>query len=112
MQTRHPDASLRVTSLDTEYYFASISFPPMKALYGNRPASKKELGWPGAGVLIERPSHLWALYEAVLKKYNNGFNQGRLLGPSKSGKTKQYPRFKTTQTYRVVNFKAFTSPLP
>ncbi|KAG0434944.1 hypothetical protein HPB47_018773 [Ixodes persulcatus] len=112
METRHPDASLRATSLDVEYFYAYNSFPPMKALYGNRPASGKELGWPGAGVLIKRPWNGWALDEALLKKYNDGFNPGRLLSAPKRSKSKQYPRFKTTQTYLVTNFKAFTAPLP
>ncbi|KAG0445677.1 hypothetical protein HPB47_019384 [Ixodes persulcatus] len=112
MQTRHPDASLRATSLDVEYFYAYNSFPPMRALYGNRPASGKELGWPGAGVLIKRPGHGWALDEALFKKYNDGFNPGRLLSAPKISKSKQYPRFKTTQTYLVKNFKAFTAPLP
>ncbi|XP_040079498.1 alpha-(1,6)-fucosyltransferase-like [Ixodes scapularis] len=112
MQTQHPDASLRATSLDVEYFFAFVSFPPLKALYANRPASEEELGWPGAGVLIKRPSHFWAFYYALNRKYNYGFNPGRLLSASKKSKAKQYPRFKTTQTYPVTNFKAFTAPLP
>ncbi|XP_042145208.1 alpha-(1,6)-fucosyltransferase-like [Ixodes scapularis] len=111
MQTRHPDASLRVTSLDVEYFYAYNSFPPMKALYGNRPASARELGWPGAGVLIKRPGAGWAIATALFKRYNDGFNPGRLLSASKRSKSKQYPRFKTTQTYFVTNFKAFTAPL-
>ncbi|CAN7941908.1 unnamed protein product, partial [Ixodes hexagonus] len=110
MQTRHPDGSMMATSLDVEYFFAFISFPRLKTLYGNQPASARELGWSKPGLLIERPWDNWALNEAIRKKYNDGFNPGRKVGASKAENPKLFPRFKATQTYRVANFTAFTSP--
>ncbi|XP_042149563.1 alpha-(1,6)-fucosyltransferase-like [Ixodes scapularis] len=110
MQVRHPDASLKTVSLDVEYFFAFVSFPPRKTLEENRPALPHELGWSGKGQLIEAPSKYVSVDEAVKKKFADGFSMGRVQGRATKDALSVFPRFKTTQTYSVADYAAFAAP--
>ncbi|CAN8003953.1 unnamed protein product [Ixodes hexagonus] len=112
MQARHPDASLMAASLDVEYFYAYVPFPPRRTLQANTPSFASELGWSKPGVLIERPGTFALLEEAKLKKNADGFSTGRIASNAAIGRTTVFPVFKTMRTYRVANYSAFaTSPL-
>ncbi|CAN7994530.1 unnamed protein product [Ixodes pacificus] len=110
MQVRHPDASLKTVSLDVEYFFAFVPFPPRKTLDENRPALPHELGWSGKGQLIEAPGKYVAVDEAMKKKFADGFSMGRVQGRATKDALSVFPRFKTTQTYSVADYAAFSAP--
>ncbi|KAG0442860.1 hypothetical protein HPB47_015544, partial [Ixodes persulcatus] len=110
MQVRHPDASLKTVSLDVEYFFAFVPFPPRKTLDENRPALPHELGWSGKGQLIEAPGKYVAVDEAMKKKFADGFSMGRVQGRASKDALSAFPRFKTTQTYSVADYAAFAEP--
>ncbi|CAN7939557.1 unnamed protein product, partial [Ixodes hexagonus] len=106
MQARHPDASLMASSLDVEYFYAYVPFPPRKTLQANTPSFASKLGWSRPGVLIERPGTFASLVEAKLKKNADGFSTGHVVGAAASKKTTVFPLFKTVQAYRVANYSA------
>ncbi|CAN7940867.1 unnamed protein product, partial [Ixodes hexagonus] len=108
MQTRHPDASLMAASLDVEYFYAYVPFPPRKTLQANKASFASELGWSRPGVLIERPGTLASLVEAKLKNAD-GFSMGNIAGTAATKKAIVFPLFKTVQTYRVANYSALST---
>lgn len=105
MQSRHPDASARVASLDVDYNYAYVAFPPRRTLYTNNPAFKNELGWSRAGSLVAKLDDYDSRTEAKQKKFNDGFTTGSLVGGSKKPNT-VFPKFKATQMYKVANYSA------
>ncbi|XP_064462436.1 alpha-(1,6)-fucosyltransferase-like isoform X3 [Ornithodoros turicata] len=105
MQTLHSDATSRAVSVDIDYFYAYVPFPPSKALFHNWAHLDSELDFD-RGQLIEKPESLSALHEAVGKEFCDGYQQGRILGSTKVGK---YPTYKTAQTYRVVEYAAFNT---
>lgn len=107
MQARHPDASLMAASLDVEYFYAYVPFPPRRTLQPNVPSFASELGWSGPGVLIERPGTFASLDEAKFKKNADGFVAGRIAKHAAVKQMTVFPVFKTVQTYRVANYSAF-----
>lgn len=104
MQARHVDASSRAVSLDVDNFYAYVPFPPSKTLYGNKPALKNELGWPGAGSVVDKYSDFASLREAKVKKFSDGFTTGCLKGRTDTRTI--YPKFKVSQMYRVANYAA------
>lgn len=110
MQARHPDASLMAASLDVDYFYAYVPFPPRRTLHANTPSFASELGWSRPGVLIERPGTFASLEEAKLKKNADGFSTGRVASHAAIKKMTVFPVFKTVQTYRVANYSAFGAP--
>lgn len=111
MQARHAEAGLDAThkavSVDVEYFYAYVPFPPRRTLYRNERVFANELQWAASGGLVERPDDFASLREATDKKYADGFNTGRMVGSSANGNRLVFPRFKTAQTYRVVEYEAF-----
>ncbi|XP_064462438.1 alpha-(1,6)-fucosyltransferase-like [Ornithodoros turicata] len=105
MQTLHSDATSRAVSVDIDYFYAYVPFPPSKALFHNWAHLDSELDFD-RGQLIEKPETFSALHEAVGKEFYDGYQQGRILGSTKVGK---YPTYKTAQTYRVVEYAAFNT---
>lgn len=111
MQARHAEAGLDATrkavSVDVEYFYAYVPFPPRRTLYRNERVFTNELRWTSPGGLVERSGDFASLHEAKDKKYADGFNTGRTVGSSEDGNRMVFPRFKTTQTYRVMQYNAF-----
>lgn len=111
MQARYAktgaDATPKAVSVDVEYFYAYVPFPPRRALYLNTRVFQNELEWTAPGVLIERPDDLASLKEAKDKKYADGFNTGRLAGSRLNGNRAIFPRFKTVRTYSVAHYGAF-----
>ncbi|XP_077531039.1 alpha-(1,6)-fucosyltransferase-like [Haemaphysalis longicornis] len=111
MQGRHAeageDATRLAVSLDVEYYFAYRLFPPRKTLYRNEGVFKDEIEWSAVGGLIERANKFASLTEALLKKYGDGFNTGRIAGTRTNGSDMVFPRFKTVQTYSSAHYTSF-----
>lgn len=111
MQARHAEAGLDATrkavSVDVEYFYAYVPFPPRRTLYRNEGVFANELQWKAPGGLVERHGDFASLREAIDKKYADGFNTGRIVGTTGDGNRLIFPRFKTARTYRVVEYKAF-----
>lgn len=110
MQARHSevglDATRKAVSVDVEYFYAYVPFPPRRTLYRNERVFTNELQWTAPGGLVERSGDFASQREAIDKKYADGFNTGRMVGSSVDGNRMVFPRFKTAQTYRVVQYKA------
>lgn len=103
MQSLHADASNRAISVDIDYFYAVVPFPPRRAIYGHQGRHSSELNFT-AGQLIEDPLHPYVKGKATT--FPNGYQQGRVVGTHKKG---LYPTYKTCQTYRAVEYRAFTS---
>lgn len=111
MQARHAeagaDATGKVVSVDVEYFYAYVPFPPRRTLYHNERVFGNELQWKAPGALVERPDTKASLHEALEKKYADGFNTGRLVGSNVDGNWMVFPRFKTVPTYSVAPYASF-----
>ncbi|KAL1416775.1 hypothetical protein MTO96_027486 [Rhipicephalus appendiculatus] len=111
MQARYAetgaDATPKAVSVDIEYFYAYVPFPPRRTLYHNKRVFHNELEWTAPGVLIERPDEMAPLKEAKEKIYADGFNTGRLVGSRVNGNRMIFPRFKTVRTYSVAQYGAF-----
>lgn len=111
MQARYAetgaDATPKAVSVDVEYFYAYVPFPPRRTLYPNTRVFQNELEWTAPGVLIERTDELASLKEAKDKMYADGFNTGRLAGSRANGNRAIFPRFKTVRTYSVARYGAF-----
>lgn len=111
MQARHAkagfDATRKAVSIDVEYFYAFVSFPPRRTLYENSVVTANEINWTHPGVLLERMPDLLPLHEAKEKKYADGFSAILTEGPKKAKRMMVFPRFKTVQTYSVACYVAF-----
>ncbi|XP_037574381.1 alpha-(1,6)-fucosyltransferase [Dermacentor silvarum] len=89
MQARHAkagfDATRKAVSIDVEYFYAFVSFPPRRTLYENSVVTANEINWTRPGVLLEKMHDLVALHEAKEKKYADGFSAILPEGSKKSG---------------------------
>lgn len=110
-QTYYSDAPLRTVSLDEEYFFPGVPFPPRKTLYPNTRASKDEMDWPGAGILIDTPIYASNPLKTDRQTYADGFPRGRIVGThgDANGSTTIFPKFKTMQTFLYAEFAAMSS---
>ncbi|XP_077498815.1 alpha-(1,6)-fucosyltransferase-like [Amblyomma americanum] len=106
------DATRKAVSVDIEFFYAFVPFPPRRTLYSNEGIFENELHWSSAGVLLEKSNDYPAIHEARHKKYADGFNTGRIVGSSADGNRMVFPRFKTVQTYSVAQYAAFNSTRP
>lgn len=106
------DATRKAVSVDVEYFYAYVPFPPRRTLYHNEDVFKNELHWSAPDVLLEKSGDFAALREARDKKYADGFNTGRIVGSSADGNRMVFPRFKTVQTYYVTQYAAFNNTRP
>ncbi|KAH7945192.1 hypothetical protein HPB49_007722 [Dermacentor silvarum] len=111
MQARHAkagfDATRKAVSIDVEYFYAFVSFPPRRTLYENSVVTANEINWTRPGVLLEKMHDLVALHEAKEKKYADGFSAILPEGSKKAKRMRVFPRFKTLQTYSVACYVAF-----
>ncbi|KAH6923555.1 hypothetical protein HPB50_002194 [Hyalomma asiaticum] len=111
MQARYAqsgkDATSKAVSVDVEYFYAYVPFPPRRTLYYNKRVFENELEWTSPGLLIERSDNKASLYEAKDKMYADGFNTGRPVGSAADGNRMILPRFKTARTYYVAHYGAF-----
>ncbi|KAH7939647.1 hypothetical protein HPB52_015541 [Rhipicephalus sanguineus] len=86
MQSRYAetgaDATPKAVSVDVEYFYAFVPFPPRRTLYPNTRVFENELEWTAPGVLIERHDEVASATEAKEKIYADGFNTGRLVDSS------------------------------
>lgn len=95
-------------SADVEYFYACLPFPPRQTVYLNENVFNDELQWTVPGGLVYNEKYTVCLGEAMRKKYADGFNIGVFLGEEK----KIFPRFKTTPTYHVTDYKAVNFVAP
>ncbi|XP_075727343.1 uncharacterized protein LOC119165240 isoform X2 [Rhipicephalus microplus] len=111
MQARYAetgaDATHKAVSVDIEYFYAFVPFPPRRTLYCNKRVFHNELEWTLPGVLIERPDEFMPVREAKEKRYADGFNTGRRVGSRVDYNRMMFPRFKTVRTYSVAQYGAF-----
>ncbi|KAL1467272.1 hypothetical protein MTO96_042294, partial [Rhipicephalus appendiculatus] len=111
MQARYAetgaDATPKAVSLDNEYFFAFVPFPPRRTLYHNKRVFHNELEWTAPGALIEWHGEPAPSWEAIEKIYADGFNTGRLVGSRAISRNTIFPRFKTVRTYSVAQYGAF-----
>ncbi|CAN7983018.1 unnamed protein product, partial [Ixodes hexagonus] len=98
MQARRTDASMQVISLDVDYFYAFVQFPPRRALYMHRALSHKEL-WLRPGDLVERLGDHSVIGEARRKKIWDGYSVGTLPGTILTG---LYPLYKTVPQVRIT----------
>ncbi|XP_070383400.1 alpha-(1,6)-fucosyltransferase-like isoform X1 [Dermacentor albipictus] len=108
MQARYAeagaDATGKAVSVDVEYFYAYVPFPPRRTLYHNERVFGNELQWRAPGALVERSDAKASLREAREKMYADGFNTGRLVGSKLDGNKMVFPRFKTVRTYSVAPY--------
>ncbi|XP_077548343.1 alpha-(1,6)-fucosyltransferase-like [Haemaphysalis longicornis] len=97
------DATWKSVSVDVEYFYAYVPFPPRRTLYLNEHVFNDELEWTLPGGLVYHNKSAAFFEEAKRKKYADGLNIGLYLGENAT----IFPRFKTTQTYWVKKYKAF-----
>ncbi|KAH7945517.1 hypothetical protein HPB49_011829 [Dermacentor silvarum] len=115
MQARHAqtgaDATRRVTSVDLQYHYAYVPFPPRRILYENRVAFGNEMNWSHPGGLVGKKYDKQPLWEAKEKKYADGFDAVYTENSKKEMKMAVFPRFKTVQTYSVACYSAFNDSI-
>lgn len=111
MQARYAetgaDATPKAVSVDIEYFYAYVPFPPRRTLYYNKGVFHNELEWTAPGLPIEWTDKIMPISEAKKKIHADGFNAGRLAGSRVNGILTIFPRFKTVRTYSVVPYGAF-----
>lgn len=98
MQARRTDASMQVISLDVDYFYAFVQFPPRRVLYEHRALNHKEL-WLRSGDIVERLGDHSVIGEARRKKMWDGYSVGTLPGTILTG---LYPLYKTVPQVRVT----------
>ncbi|KAH8032264.1 hypothetical protein HPB51_024041 [Rhipicephalus microplus] len=111
MQARYAetgaDATPKAVSVDIEYFYAYVPFPPRRTLYYNKGVFHNELEWTAPGLPIEWTDKIMPISEAKKKIHADGFNAGRLAGSRVNRILTIFPRFKTVRTYSVVPYGAF-----
>ncbi|XP_077548821.1 alpha-(1,6)-fucosyltransferase-like [Haemaphysalis longicornis] len=109
MQARHSevglDATRKAVSVDVEYYYAFVPFPPRRTLYRNERVFDNELQWLAPGVLVERDDD-WAPGLEAMQRHPDGFQVGGFMGSAGNSSRIVFPRFKTAQTYREARYQA------
>ncbi|KAL3211692.1 hypothetical protein MRX96_008396 [Rhipicephalus microplus] len=112
MQARYAetgaDATPKAVSLDIEYCYAYVPFPPRRTLYYNKGVFHNELEWTAPGVLIGWTDEFMPVSEAKNKIYADGFNTGRRVACRANCNRIIFPRFKTVRTYSLARYGAFS----
>ncbi|XP_064470143.1 alpha-(1,6)-fucosyltransferase-like [Ornithodoros turicata] len=90
MQARRTDATSHIVSLDVDYFYAYVRFPPRRIIYPHRQAASNEL-WLREGDYVERLGDQSIIGEARKKKFWDGYSVGGLQGTILTG---LFPSFK------------------
>ncbi|KAH6930170.1 hypothetical protein HPB50_011395 [Hyalomma asiaticum] len=101
------DGTRKAVSIDVEYFYAYVSFPPRRIIYENSALIDNEMKWTHPGGLIESNNDLELMLEPLAKKYADGFGTHIIEESMNKRKLMVFPRFKTLQTYSVACYLAF-----
>lgn len=99
MQARRTDATMHVISLDVEYFYAFVQFPPKRVLYRHRPVLGHQELWLRPGDLVERLGDHSVIGEARRKGPWDGYSVGTLPGTVLTG---MYPMYKAVAQVRIA----------
>lgn len=98
MQARRVDATAHIVSLDVDYFYAYVRFPPKRIIYSHRQAKSTEL-WLRTGDVVGRPGDLSVIGEARKKRFWDGYSVGALQGTILTG---LYPSYKGVSQVRIM----------
>ncbi|XP_064469233.1 alpha-(1,6)-fucosyltransferase-like [Ornithodoros turicata] len=98
MQARRTDATSHIVSLDVDYFYAFVRFPPRRIIYPHRETAPKELRLR-EGDCVQRVGDMSVSYEARNKKFWDGYSVGGRQGTKLTG---LFPLFKSVPQVRVL----------
>ncbi|XP_064469229.1 alpha-(1,6)-fucosyltransferase-like isoform X2 [Ornithodoros turicata] len=97
MHERRTDATSHIVSLDVDYFYAYVRFPPRRIIYPHRQIASEELRLR-EGDFVQRVGDMSVVKEARYKKFWDGYSVGGLQGTNFTG---HFPSFKSVPQVRV-----------
>ncbi|XP_064470144.1 alpha-(1,6)-fucosyltransferase-like [Ornithodoros turicata] len=97
MQERRTDATSHIVSLDVDYFYAFVRFPPRRIIYPHQGTAPKELQLR-EGDSVQRVGDFSVTLEAQNKKFWDGYSFSCRQGTNLTG---HFPLFKSVAQVRV-----------